>query len=370
MSIAYFAHELADAAVQKRVRMLALAGREVTLLGFERDRGDACAAAAHRGVVLGRTQNQRLLARVFSVLGAIPRALHVRETWRDADIIIARNLEMLVLVTLLAGITGSRARIAYECLDIHRVALSDGLTGRMVRAVERACVGRKVAIVTSSPAFERNYFRAKQRFAGRILIAENKVLSLTDAPNAALEPSQPWSIAWCGVLRCKRSLDLLTRLSAKHGVRVDLWGKPALDQIPDFHAIVTSAPNLTFHGAYRPDDLPAIYARAHFCWTLDYYETGGNSDWLLPNRLYESLCFGAVPIAVEAVETANWLNAHKVGAVLAEPIEQTLDAFFAQLTPDRYRRLREAAMQLSPDATRITPEGCRAFAAELADAAA
>jgi hypothetical protein len=55
---------------------------------------------------------------------------------------------------------------------------------------------------------------------------------------------------------------------------------------------------------------------------------------------------------------------------LAEPIAQALDAFFADHTPERYRRLREAAVQLSPDATRITPEGCRAFAAELAGAAA
>jgi len=370
MAIAYFAHELADAAVQKRVRMLALAGREVTLLGFERDRGDPSTASAHQGIALGRTQNQRLLARVFSVLLAIPRALRIKKSWRNADLIIARNLEMLVLVTVLTRLTGSRAQIAYECLDVHRVALSDGLAGRVVRAVERACLQNGVTIVTSSPAFERHYFRAKQRFTGRILLAENKVLTPANANAPALAAEPPWIVAWCGVLRCKRSFELLRKLATERDVRVELWGMPALDQIPDFHADVAATPNLTFHGAYKADHLPHIYAQAHFSWAIDFYEAGGNSDWLLPNRLYESLCYGAVPLAAEGVETARWLDAHGVGAVLGAPIEGATGEFFAALTPERYRRLRDATLQLPPDATRFTQEGCRAFAAELAGAAA
>jgi succinoglycan biosynthesis protein ExoL len=370
MAIAYFAHELADAAVQKRVRMLALAGREVTLLGFERDRGDPSAASAHQGIALGHTQNQRLIARVFSVLLAIPRALRVKQSWRDAELIIARNLEMLVLVSVLKTLTGSRARIAYECLDIHRVALSNGIAGRIVRAVERACLGGGATIVTSSPAFERYYFRGKQHLSSRIMLAENKVLTPANAaaPELGIEP--PWIVAWCGVLRCKRSFDLLRKLATERGVRVELWGMPALDQIPDFHEAVAATPNLTFHGAYKADHLPHIYARAHFSWAIDFYEAGGNSDWLLPNRLYESLCYGAVPLAAEGVETARWLEAHGVGAVLGAPIERATDTFFAALTPDGYRRLRDATLQLPPEATRFTPESCRAFAAELAGAAA
>lgn len=369
MSIAYFAHELADAAVQKRMRMLTLAGREVTLLGFERDRGDAEAAASHQGIVLGRTQNRRLFSRLISVLLAIPRAMRAQDAWRSADLIIARNLEMLILVTLLTRFSGVRPQLAYECLDIHRIALSDGPTGAIVRAVERACLSN-VTVLTSSPAFERHYFRARQRFAGRILIAENKVLALAGAAPMALGSGPPWRIAWCGVLRCKRSFELLRRLAGTHNVHVDLWGMPALDQIPDFHHAVEATPGLAFHGAYTPEDLPTIYGGAHFSWAIDFYEAGGNSDWLLPNRLYESLCYGAVPVAANGVETARWLQKHEAGATLEGPLEASLPAFFDALSPERYSLLRAAALKLPPEATCYTAEGCRAFAAELAGVAA
>ncbi len=369
MRIAYFAHELADAAVQKRVRMLTLAGDKVSLLGFERDRGGA--QAAHGGIVLGHTQNRKLLQRAFAILGALPRARAAHAAWSDADTIVARNLEMLVLVVLLTAFARKRSRIAYECLDIHGAVLGRSPVNAFVRWVERLCLKRTPLIVTSSPAYERIYFRGMQRFAGKVLIVENKVLGASTA-SARQAEAAPWVIAWCGVLRCRRSFDLLQRAARAHAgrVKIELWGAPALDQIPNFHEAVAATPGMTFHGRYAPESLPDIYADAHFSWAIDFYEAGGNSDWLLPNRLYESLCFGSVPIAVAGVETARWLEAHGVGAVLDAPLETSLDTFFASLTPELYRGLRDRTLKLDPNVTRLNEDGCRAFAAELAGAAA
>jgi hypothetical protein len=371
MSIAYFVHELADPAVQRRVRMLAAAGRNVTLLGFERLRGGETTAEGG-GLVLGRTRNAKLAARIVSVLMAIPRAMRIGNEWRDADLIIARNLEMLVLVMLLTRLAGVRPRIAYECLDIHRLMLGGGPAAALLRAIERACLKRVALVVTSSPAFERNYFRGRQQFAGQVLLAENKVFAAA-APRAGKPASgPPWVIAWCGVLRCARSLRLLRAAADAHPgrVRVELWGTPALDQIPDFNELVSGSPHVQFRGRYEPEDLSTIYANAHFAWAVDFYEAGGNSDWLLPNRLYESLCFGATPIAAAGVETARWLMEHNVGVVLDAPLERTLGAFLERLDAKSYNTLRAAADGLDPGVTRLTPEACRDFAARLAGAPA
>ncbi len=368
MKIAYFAPELADPAVRRRVGMLTDARCAVNLLGFARDRGAGAPDAD--GYVLGHTQNRKFVQRIFSVLGAIPRALALRRLWRDADVVLARNLEMLALVVLVTLIMRPRARIAYECLDIHRLMSSPGIAGRVLRAIERACLRRSAIVVTSSPAFEQHHFRQMQGFAGDIILAENKILPLAEAaPSLSARPEgPPWVIAWCGVLRCRKSLDLLRKLANETNgdVRVDLWGAPALDQIPTFHDLVAGAPNMAFHGRYEARDLPAIYGRAHFAWTLDFYEAGGNSDWLLPNRLYESLAFGAVPLAVAGVETARWLSAKNVGLVFDASLERALSAFFLSLTPQAYEPFAMRVRALDQALLRETPDTCRAFAARLA----
>jgi|CXWL01.1.fsa_nt_gi hypothetical protein len=373
MNIAYFAHELADAAVRKRVRMLVAADCTVTLLGFERDRGDGAPSGAANALVLGRTRNAKLVSRIFSVLAAIPRALRAKRRWRNADLIIARNLEMLVLITILARLTPIRARIAYECLDIHRIMFARGLFGASIRAMEQVCLKGVATIITSSPAFEQHHFRDRQHWTGPVLLAENKVLALTPLAEQRAPPeSPPWIIAWCGVLRCRRSFEALRALvSAQNGrVHVELWGAPARDQFPDFHEVVAATPHLRFHGAYRSEDLATIYAQAHFAWVIDFYEADGNSQWLLPNRLYESLAFGSTPIALAGVETARWLQLRSVGVVLEAPLEASLDAFMAELTAEGAQALRGAALQLDPNATRLTPDACRAFAVQLLGASA
>lgn len=369
MSTAYFVHELSDAAVARRVQVLRLAGREVVLLGFDRVR-DAEQSPPPEGIVLGRTRNGRFIQRAGAVLMAIPRALARQRLWRNADLVIARNLEMLVLASVLLTLTGARARLVYECLDIHRLAVGKGAVSRFLRALERLCLRRAALVLTSSPAFEHCYFRGLLGYRGRVLVAENKVL---DAPPEAARqaaPRPPWVIAWCGVLRCRRSFNLLEALAAAmpDRVRIELWGRPALDQLPHFFSRLGASPAMRYCGPYAQADLAAIYGRAHFAWAIDFYEAGSNSDWLLPNRLYESLCFGATPIAADGVESGRWAKSRGVGVVLDAPLERSLPAFFAGLEASGYAALRDAAGRLDPDAVRLTPQGVRDFDAQLAGA--
>ena len=93
----------------------------------------------------------------------------------------------------------------------------------------------------------------------------------------------------------------------------------------------------SFRGPYdRRHDLPAMYGGVHFTWAIDYYEAGANSDWLLPNRLYEGSLHGAVPIALARVETGRWLAAHRAGVLLAEPLETALADYFKGLDAAGY----------------------------------
>lgn len=367
MRVAYFAHELGDPAVRRRVRMLEAGGCNIDLLGFERARFESKAGARH--YVLGRTESGRLIARIGAVARAIPRAWSLREIWRGADLIIARNLEMLAIAALLTRFVARKPRLAYECLDIHRLMIGRSPANIALRAMERLCLAAADMVITSSPAFVHTHFRARQGFKRDIVLMENKVLELdTPPPNLhAPAAAPPWTIAWCGVLRCARSFALLRCLADTLGpaVRIELWGAPAEDQIPDFHARLAGVSNMHFGGRYAAEDLRGIYARAHFAWCLDFYEAGGNSDWLLPNRLYEGLRHGAIPIALDSVETAHWLKARGVGIVLEEPLEHALATFIAHMSAAKFSALREAVAALPPETTAASREDCRALVARL-----
>ena len=92
-------------------------------------------------------------------------------------------------------------------------------------------------------------------------------------------------------------------------VEVILRGRPARDQFDDFGRQVAEAPHLVFAGPYRnPEDSPRIYGDVHFTWLPDFFEAGMNSQWLLPNRLYEGCCYSTVPLAMAGTETARFLE--------------------------------------------------------------
>jgi hypothetical protein len=99
-------------------------------------------------------------------------------------------------------------------------------------------------------------------------------------------------------------------------------------------------PHVYFAGPYRnPAELAAVYGDVHFTWAVDYYDSGQNSSWLLPNRIYEGSLYGSVPITSAAVETGRWLTKWGIGVVLDEPLEPKLTDFFRRLDHERYFKL-------------------------------
>jgi succinoglycan biosynthesis protein ExoL len=136
------------------------------------------------------------------------------------------------------------------------------------------------------------------------------------------------------VLRCRRSLELLAGLARElpGHVSIELRGRPSRAAIPDFDALVAATPGMHFLGPYdRQRDLAEIYHDVHFAWAIDFYEAGANSQWLLPNRLYEGGLHGAVPIALASVETGRWLARRNAGVLLREPLAQELLRYFSAL---------------------------------------
>jgi len=153
-------------------------------------------------------------------------------------------------------------------------------------------------------------------------------------------------------------------------VEVVIRGRPARTAIADFDRVVAAHPGISFLGPYdRRVDLAAIYGDVHFSWTMDFFEAGGNSEWLLPNRLYEGGLYGVVALATGRVETGRWLQKKNVGVILTDPLDAALASYFASLDQDGYRAARAAVGRLPPAALLDQEGDCRAFVRSLADPA-
>jgi hypothetical protein len=378
MKLVYFVHDLNDPAVHRRMRMFHAGGAVVSLIGFHR----GAAPAAVDGVVpwpLGRTTDARLRQRAVAVLGALLSSPRWRSLCAGADAIVARQLETLVLAALARRLLAPSAPLVFECLDIHRLMGASGLAGRLLRAVERRLLVRCQRLLVSSPHFVRFHFACVHQRLPEVTVVENKALSFEF--DSSPEPEQcpprrpiapPWRIGWFGMIRCARSLRLLAdlALACPGAVEIVIRGRVATSVLPDFHTVVAATPGLSFGGPYdRARDLPRLYADVDFAWAIDFYEAGSNSDWLLPNRLYEAGLFGAVPIACRDVATGAWLAERQAGVLLEGDPATSVETFIRTLDAERFEALRAGLAALPKTAFLYTPEDCRALVESLVPAA-
>lgn len=363
--IAYLVHDLGDAAVARRVASIAEGGGNIRLAGFFRRQPPADVAGT-RPLPLGRTRDARLTQRALLVLFVLLAPGRLAPLVRGANVIIARNLEMLVIATRLRQ---PGQRLVYECLDIHRLMLRRDLLGKAMRAIERRLLRRADLVLVSSPAFEHDYFRQQQRYSGPIDLVENKVATLP-AALALQSPKEPWAIGWFGMLRCRRSLELLGQLAAGSAgrTRVLIAGIPSVSEFPDFESEVALLDGVEFAGCYDAEDLPRLYASVHFAWCIDYFEEGLNSRWLLPNRLYESMAHSVVPVALSEVETGRWLAEAGVGLTLDEG--SALGPLLAAMDARRYQALREQVAALPRSRIAFAPHDHQRIVARLSGATA
>ncbi|MCA0000445.1 MULTISPECIES: glycosyltransferase family 4 protein [unclassified Mesorhizobium] len=378
LNVLYLVHDVSDPAVRRRITMLRAGGAQVTLAGFRRTANPIADVEGLRPLDLGATRDGRFAQRLTAVAkAAVSIGTRLRGMPRP-DLIIARNLEMLALARRANTAFGAAVPIVYECLDIHRLMLRSDAVGRALRATERYLARDVKLLVTSSPAFTANYFAPFGQVTAPVELVENKYFEAAAILPAEHEMAEapvapPWRIGWFGALRCRRSLELLADFSRRADGRFEivLRGRPALTEFPDFHAFVEAEPWLSFRGPYRnPQDMAAIYRDVHFSWAIDFFEAGQNSEWLLPNRLYEGCRFGAVPISMANTETGRFLGRQGIGILLPEASPDALEAALGKMEERRFSMLKERVLSRNPRIWSYDRSDCRALVDKLRSLAA
>ena len=336
--VAYFGHNCNDAAVRRRAVACRRAGFQV--LGFMHHRGPP-GDVPFEMVNLGETADNAYRKRVQAIFEGARLACDHAEALHAADVILARNLDMLATAVRVKTQLGLSAPLVFECLDIHKQLTGGGWKAVVLEALEARLLKKTALVAVSSPRFESEHFRQRHPGRYRHVLIENRLIegdAFGDRPTAP-RPAVlgRLRIGWFGNLRCRRSLDLLKSVATAYPdqVEIALRGYPALSEIPDLDGEIAPHPNITYYGRYRaPDDLESIYAGVDLIWAGDWYETGANSVWLLPNRIYEGGYFTTPALAPAGTETANWLDRHGAGLIIPDPVATELPKVVGALLED------------------------------------
>lgn len=339
IKIAFFGHDSTDAAIRRRITAFQDDGLNV--VGYMMHRRDP-GHLDWENIDLGETKDGAFLHRIRAIFRGAEIARTHANALVDADLIYARNLDMLALAFLAKRKLNLDVPVVYECLDVHRKLSGTGLISKILRIVEGRLLARCAGLIVSSPGFIKHHFEIYYPGSYDAYLVENRLASAAGIhrrPAAMKVPeSRPLQIGWVGILRCKRSLELLAQVadSLPEKVHIHLHGLPARNEIPVFEPVIESRPNMTYHGRYAsPEDLHDIYRDLDLVWAGDFMEAGHNSVWLLPNRIYEGGYYGVPALAPSQTETANWIESHGVGLTVNEPLEHELQSVIARLEQNR-----------------------------------
>lgn len=351
LGVAFFGHDSSESTIIKRVAGFAACGASVHGFMFRRLRDGNRRHAACETVPLGVTVDRNYLARIPKLVGALARLAARSKQLRLADVLYARNIDMLFLAVAARVIAGSRAAIVYEVLDVQRAFVGTSPINRLFRRAERALMGRCALLVVSSPDFVTRYFAPTQSYTGPVYLLANKIpreasVLASVAASTPPPPGPPWIIGWFGTLRCQRSLQVLSAIADALGRRVEIQirGIPSAEDLTErqIRSACATRANMRYFGPYRsPQDLGAIYGGVHFVWSIDYLDTGGNSDWLLPNRVYEGGAFGAVSLARRNTATGRLVQRLAAGPTFVEPLEEHVIEFLLSLDAATWGSMHE-----------------------------
>ncbi|MEO0703305.1 MAG: glycosyltransferase [Pseudomonadota bacterium] len=363
--IAVFAFDIAEAAQIRRIQSLRALGHDVVSVSFRRANMNPNFRPQWRNLPLGITANHSYLRRMWQLARALVRTVRGRPFLKDTDIWIARNFDLLVLAALVRRITGRRdVRLVYECLDIHGLFMQAGLKGRLMRWAERRALAATDLLVLSSPGFLRHYFEPVQGYNGPTALIENKLWLGTEPyvrpkGRRTPDPARPLRLGWVGSLRCAASLDILEGVAKAVGgqVEIALYGNIHRHALLRIDYVLDAHPNIHYHGPYAyPDDLAAIYDACDLVWAQDLWQRGANSDWLLPNRIYEASFFGCPSIALSGTETGRRVRDLGLGYAVDAPTADAVVSLLGQLSPDEIAGAGNRLLEMPETAFRLMPD--------------
>lgn len=260
-------------------------------------------------LVLGKLKNASYYQRIFQYFKGFFKLGKALIT-NKAPVYLF-GFDNLILVRLIHLVIGKRNRVIYEIPDIRDFQTHKGLISKMLMAIYKWALSAVDIFVLTSPEFETGYFNSYLGYRlKKTIVIENKIhedlipqsKKVSSLSRLNKPPGYQLVIGYFGLLRCKRSLEILRELAiANSGVLVVLRG--IFVEIPqEIEMDLKSLTNVTYLGTYKsPEDLATMYDEIDISWVAYPFSDKevGNWKWARTNRYYEAGYFKTPMIAAE-----------------------------------------------------------------------
>ncbi len=343
--VAVFAFDRDEPSQVRTIRAIQASGAQVRSLSFHRENMPRT-SPDWQDIPLGRIANGTGPRRLFGLAVGAIRALAKLGQLGRPDILVARNLDMALLAVLCGMFLRHRPTVIYQCLDVHPVLRGSSLKSRLAREAERFVLSRADRVVVSSPEFVSRHLHRLAPAATDFFLMENRILWTGPPPQRATVPDRtpgPVRLGWVGTLRCPQSFGLLLDVADRMGSEIEIIMRGVVHQhmLPDFSARIAQRSNVHYQGGYTyPQGLADAYDGLDLAWGQELWDRGGNTDWLLPNRLYEAGYFGCPLIAISGSRTADRIAADGGGIILDRADADELARRVCGLPPGVLRDMR------------------------------
>ncbi|MCE7902073.1 MAG: hypothetical protein DYH20_05270 [Gammaproteobacteria bacterium PRO9] len=301
----------------KRITEILKLGVEAECLYFDRDYFSGRQLPCH-SICLGRVSHGKY---VFRILTLVKSIFVARRYLREATISYAFGVDMLFLSAIAS--VGCKNRIVYEVSDIRDAMTKPGIQSWLLRGLEKLLLRRVDLVVVTAPGYRDGYYRGLGVSSGnRFFVMENKLdLDPAKRPQrVVVRPENgPITIGYFGLLRCRRSWDVLKELVRKGQGKfvVKVRGRPiAPDSLP---AEAEALDGIQYDGEFVwPDDLAAMYDSVDLVWGCYPHSNQpvGNWLWARTNRFYEACYFKRPIVTLEGSADARIAEELGIGPVV------------------------------------------------------
>lgn len=334
-------------------------GHAVTVAGFQRSAGQPVIPGVD--LILGRIAHANYLQRIPVYVSAL---IALRKLQKEVDTVFVYSLDTFFLAFLATIFVRRKVRFVFVVLDVRNIFLAKSLAGKLARRLLIFALKRSELTMVSSGKFVTSFMQDILNFVpDKWIEIENKITFAK--PQFAAPDTGPTEndgkirIGYFGLIRCRRSLEILARLAQKFPDQFLVEVAGIYLDVDAEKAMCGTIRGIRVSGSYRnPEDLPALYQSCDIVWACYPHSPAsvGNQNWAKTNRFYEACFFGLPLIVSKGTEDARAVEALKVGLSLNLGDPDAAVRQLSKLNRDTCRAWSEKARNLPSQVYEYTTE--------------